>query len=732
MNQLSLIFQLLCLSLVSVSTALPSLTKRASSPESTACGDVVNSEDDVITATLAYECLTSVPYNGAVAARFMEYFYDSAEFQSNLAYLKSPPPSYQQAGVDFLGGLELIQAKINNGGYANQYEFEAALQALIYSTHDGHLFLSSGILSLFSFGSQYQIASVSIDGVELPKVYIADHLFASQDPGSSNASAIATINGQNAADYLTQYSAANSVGGLEPHADWNSLFASPAQDIQGTSSIWNGGGTFYPGDTITFVLENGTQIGPDPFLAIFSGGSDGVAISTGGDFYNFFVLGLYPASYNSTDDFGGDSDGSDDSAASSTYGTSAATSAYPSGNSAATSTYPATEPTQTSWGPGSGYPENPVIVQPDLGLYGGGSLSGYFLEDYSLAVLSIPSFQEFGDAIGTFSGTVRDFIASSKAAGMEKFLIDLQQNYGGETLLAFDTFKQFFPEIDPYGGSRMRAHPSADIIGDQITTYWNGLNPDYDDWYALLDSEWLSADRIDASTNQNFTSWQQFFEGPQLNGDTFTSIQRYDLSNFLFDTLSTDDDEGFTVYGYGDNPVNTTQPYLAEDIIILTDGQCASTCSLFMEMMHHEAGVRTVVAGGRPSYGPMQAPGLTRGAAAYDVVDSLDADIALAQLLLDEDNQPSDFLPNRTTPGPGMSISYAQINLRDQIRQGETVPLQFTYEAANCRIFYTAQTFYNYTNLWRYAADAIYSNPAFYRGCASGSSETRFGRNVYP
>jgi hypothetical protein len=52
--------------------------------------------------------------------------------------------------------------------------------------------------------------------------------------------------------------------------------------------------TFYPGDTITFVLENGTQIGPDPFLAIFSGGSDGVAISTGGDFYNFFVLGLYP------------------------------------------------------------------------------------------------------------------------------------------------------------------------------------------------------------------------------------------------------------------------------------------------------------------------------------------------------------------------------------------------------------------------------------------------------
>ena len=59
-----------------------------------------------------------------------------------------------------------------------------------------------------------------------------------------------------------------------------------------------------------------------------------------------------------------------------------------------------------------------------------------------------------------------------------------------------------------------------------------------------------------------------------------------------------------------------------------------------------------------------------------------------------------------------MSISYAQINLRDQIRKDETIPLQFTYEAANCRIFYTIQTFYNYTNLWKYAADAVFSNPA--------------------
>lgn len=199
---------------------------------------------------------------------------------------------------------------------------------------------------------------------------------------------------------------------------------------------------------------------------------------------------MLQASYNSTDtDDSGDD--SDSSAASSTYGSSAASSTYASDSSAATSTYASAEPTQASWGPGSGYPENPAIVQPDLGLYGGGSLSGYFFQDSSLAVLSMPSFQETGDAIDSFSRTVAQFLVDSKAAGMQKVLIDLQQNYGGDTLLAFDTFKRFFPQINPYGGSWLRAHPAANIIGDTITSYWDGLTPDDDDYYNLVNNEWV-------------------------------------------------------------------------------------------------------------------------------------------------------------------------------------------------------------------------------------------------
>jgi hypothetical protein len=42
------------------------------------------------------------------------------------------------------------------------------------------------------------------------------------------------------------------------------------------------------------------------------------------------------------------------------------------------------------------------------------------------------------------------------------------------------------------------------------------------------------------------------------------------LANFLFDTFSLDNNNSFTVYGYGANPANTTQPYAPENIIIVS------------------------------------------------------------------------------------------------------------------------------------------------------------------
>lgn len=233
-------------------------------------------------------------------------------------------------------------------------------------------------------------------------------------------SAIAKINGEDATQYLSQFAALNSIGSLEPHADWNQLMSSPALDILSSYSIFEGSTTFYPGESIALTFENGTQLDPKPWLAQYYNQGDTGPLATGGDFYNFFVLGLYPASY-------------DPDSPSPSSESDAATSGIPI----------APESTTTSWSSLSdAYPPNPDIFQPNLSA--GGVLTGYFLHEIQTAVLSIPSFGAYYDDIVSFTVTISDFLKKSKAAGMKKILVDVQQNSGGNTFLAIDTFKQVF------------------------------------------------------------------------------------------------------------------------------------------------------------------------------------------------------------------------------------------------------------------------------------------------
>ena len=115
--------------------------------------------------------MQTVPFNATLGSQFVQYYKDTLAFQSTLAYLKNPPSSYQQPAADLLAALNLVQSNIDNGTYTNEYEFENALQTVIYSAHDGHLSLSAGALAVFSFGAQFSLSSVSVDGIEPPKVY---------------------------------------------------------------------------------------------------------------------------------------------------------------------------------------------------------------------------------------------------------------------------------------------------------------------------------------------------------------------------------------------------------------------------------------------------------------------------------------------------------------------------------------------------------------------------------
>jgi hypothetical protein len=118
----------------------------------------------------------------------------------------------------------------------------------------------------------------------------------------------------------------------------------------------------------------------------------------------------------------------------------------------------------------------------------------------------------------------------------------------------------------------MRAHSTADIIGQSFNTFFDDMSPDdeyYDDNYSeLVSSEWVVTDRINAQTGRNFTSWAEYF-GPRLvNGNPFTLTQQYNLSSEVFD------DENLAI-DWPSDVFNTSAPkesfpWAAEDIVIVS------------------------------------------------------------------------------------------------------------------------------------------------------------------
>lgn len=279
----------------------------------------------------------------------------------------------------------------------------------------------------------------------------------------------------------------------------------------------------------------------------------------------------------------------------------------------------------------------------------------------------------------------------------------------------------------------MRAHSAADAIGQSFTSYFDALDSD-DEYYSdFVSSEWAVSDRINAQTGRNFSSWAEYFGPRRLDESLFTLTQQYNLSSEAFNGYNLGID--FPSDVFNTSTPKQEFPWPAEDIVIvspsrpalatlktmlttpqLTDGICSSACSLFVDMMTKQRGVRTVVVGGRPEPGPMQAVGGSRGTAAYSS-DELDMDIDTAVVL--NDTTAALLPPRANLTDTGMVVYHVGINLRNQIEANATLPNQFRYIPADCRIYWTFSNYANYTRLWHDVHNAAYTDPTL---CVPGST----------
>lgn len=520
-------------------------------------------------------------------------------------------------------------------------------------------------------------------------------------------------------EYLTSFAEINSVGFLEPHADWNALFENPALDIQSYQSVLHSA-IFYPGDAINYTQVNGT-ITSSYWLATYSEAQHTGPLTTAGDFYNYFVLGLLPDSWNASNpqwwpDREGEADDSDDSES--------------DGSEGRTTTEIITEtictagnPESVSWCNASqgAYPNDPDYVQKDLGLFSGGVVSGYIL-DNKTGILSIPSFTQQGNDTLNFFHVIDEFIGDATEKNISRVIIDLQQNYGGLTLLALSVFKRFFYSHEPWTGSRIRSHELANTLGEAYSSWWDGLETgdegalDNDGNYRYFSSsEWVIGNRINPATGKNYSNWDEYRGPVPDHGDEFSNLQSYNLSDQVFASAGF---QGWVPFGYGistpDKPPPTWAP---ESIVLLTDGLCTSACAYFVELMSYQAGVKTVVVGGRPTTGPMQTASGSRGARLYSS-EALDYDYTNVNETI-QNYAAFGRLPPRNNND--LFINFAGFNIRDQIRDGddEAIPTQFKYDAADCRLYYTLSNVYNLTQLWRDAATAAWDDTSL---CVEGST----------
>lgn len=351
-----------------------------------------------------------------------------------------------------------------------------------------------------------------------------------------------------------------------------------------------------------------------------------------------------------------------------------------------------------------GFPK-PQVITSDL------SASGYYLQSSANSDVGVLSFSSFEpNTPAEFQAVIQTMLAEMKRDGKTKLIVDLQGNGGGIIVNGFDAFRQLFPKTQDVLFAQQRAQPGYNALAQESSDRTANFNPATSDPNTLNLAENHFNFRFDINQQrQSFTSFPNKFGPFTSNGDSFTSLQQWNWSDPLLTSNETTG-AGMDVTGYNSRQ-NFTQPFPASNIVMLYDGVCASTCTLFSEMMRVQGGVKSIALGGRPSSTQIQAIGGVKGAQSL----SFDSLFSLGQFFIQSPATTSisanlqilaalsDIPMNRSVDN---GINFSNHILTANLQDG--TPAQFVRELADCRIFFTPAMVLNVTAMWEAAADVAW------------------------
>ena len=628
------------------------------------------------------------------------------EWQSDAAYKADPPADYFYPPYDMFAALAEVRANLVGDVYDSEYAFQIDLYLKVFGQgHDGHFVMYPDLISsAFVYSRPHALVSVADEasggggGGELPVIKLYEDVVA--DP--QTASAVVLINGEDAATYIenTIFSASFN---QDPDAAYNSMFFAKAVYGAGEGSGYFASGGrirfIYQGPMTTLTFANGTSYTftntatvLSPLTGITDGESMFAKFCSGANTFNNAIASASP----SIPSMPPPPPPLSSSISSISTSSAAPAAASPAPSSSSKSGGIITVP---------GFPA-PVDITDDA------VVSCYYLDGAGfedVAVLSVLAFESESPA--EFQAVMRNCIAQARAAGKTKLVVDFSANGGGYILQGYDFFRQLFPRVVQDGFSRWKANDAfvaiAHVISDDVARLdpYTSDSPDrisdYETWFDV---------RYDLDIDDRpFGSFASKF-GPYVHQHTnYTAILRWNLD----DPLTTVNDTygmGMEITGYGSLAATpaTRQPFAADDIVLLYDGFCASTCTLAAEMLRIQGGVRSVAMGGRPRDGAIQGVGGIKGA---QTLSFSDVYYYVAEAAQRAENAQQRAAFARYSELPVLRSSAAALNTRDQILRNNVddgLPAQYVVEEADCRLFWTAAMATDVTAVWKAAAQAAF------------------------
>ncbi|KAI6317443.1 hypothetical protein MCOR34_003978 [Pyricularia oryzae] len=612
----------------------------------------------------ALACLASVPLARDHDMELMDYLGPYVEQQSTIGILKNPPETYLLPAIDLVGGLRQIKDKISAGGYKSQLEFTWDVNRMWNQLNDGHFDYKPALLQVFGFQSSRGLKSVSKDGLELPEIYDEDDLQNSRSQGFT-PSAVVSVDGIPVVDYLQIVASAGAL--QDPDAQYNNLFTTTAARARGGGGYFRSGGYTELPDISIYKYANGT-VASHPNYAILR--QDLTGISNGRQLHLAYEIPPPKDSGKQKD------------------------------KKKSSSSPPINKPTVP------GYPLPVVKHYNDY-------VAGYFMngsEYQDVAVLSIYSFTPKPTATKTdsefveFRRVVREFIEQCRREQRTKLILDLQANGGGMLHMAFELYRNLFPRAEPFDGTRIRATDAYNIIGKVD--------------YGTPKERNVVNNPLDQDLKR-YQSWEALWGPVNAKEDKMTNLLRY---NFKSNTTVGEGD--FYISGYGPNDTPPEPYFEGKNILIVSDGFCASTCTVISRLLINEQGARSLALGGRPLKAPMQTIGGVKGAQVvkFQLFQDLLKD---ALQKVPKDTKLPDNLPKIANVPLLPSLSKLSFNFRNAYESADSLtPLQFLYEAAHCRRFYTDDMTRKPVEVWKVAVDVAFRGGKCVEGSSIGANNT--------